>query len=174
MGADAELSEFCRLERPRLVGSLSLYTGDRQLAEDLAQETLVRACQHWTEVRLTTSRSAWAHRVAFNLAKSQFRKRAVRRRYQHLENPETTTQDADTPMQLAVRNAVAALPEPQRRAVVLRYFTDMTVFEAAGVMGCPANTVKTHTRRAIEALRVAGLIDDDTPVPGHVATGGMG
>lgn len=173
MEVDPQLAELCQLEWPRLVGSLSLYTGDPELAEDLAQETLVRVCQHWSEVRQATSRSAWTHRVAFNLAKSQFRKRAVRRRYQHLEHPEPIVHDADTPMHLAVRDAVAALPDPQRRALVLRYFTDLSVLETAAVMACPTNTVKTHTRRAIEALRAAGLVNDDTPVPGHVATGGI-
>lgn len=170
---EPQLAEFCRLEWPRLVGSLSLYTGDADLAEDLAQETLVRVCQHWSNVRDSSSRSAWAHRVAFNLAKSQFRSRAVRRRFQHIEELATVSHDPDTPDRVAVRNAVAALPEPQRRALVLRYFADLSVVDVATLMGCPTNTVKTHTRRALEALRATGLISDDMPQPGCLAAGGM-
>jgi RNA polymerase sigma-70 factor (ECF subfamily) len=64
-----------------------------------------------------------------------------------------------------------ALSEPQRRALVLRYFSDLSVREVADVMRCPSNTVKTHTRRALEALRDAGLVDDETH-PRFLATGG--
>lgn len=159
------------MEWPRLVGSLTLYTGDRELAEDLAQETLIRACGHWNEVCALATPSAWTHRVAFNLAKSQFRRMLVRRRYQHIERLELVAHDPDTPTRLAVRKAVEGLPEPQRRALVLRYFADLSVREVAALMGCPNNTVKTHTRRAIEALRDAGLVADE-PEPGFLATGG--
>src|SRR6266540_950049 len=133
---DSELAEFCRLEWPRLVGSLTLYTGERDLAEDLAQEALIRACQHWAKVREAASRSAWVHRVAFNLAKSQFRRRATLRRVQRLEIVESSTREPDAALHLAVRSAVAALPEPQRRALVLRYFSDLPVREVATLMGC--------------------------------------
>ena len=68
MEDDRALVEFCRAEWPRLVGSLSLDVGSRELAEDLAQETLVRVCAHWRRVRRADSPSGWAHRVAFNLA----------------------------------------------------------------------------------------------------------
>lgn len=164
---DPELASFCRTEWPRLVGSLALYTGDRQLAEDLTQETLIRVCQRWKTVRAATSRSAWAHRVAFNLAKSQFRRRATLRRLQRLELVEVALPTPDTALHVAVRDAVAALPEPQRRALVLRYYADLSVRDTAVVMSCPVNTVKTHTRRALEALRHAGLVaaPDDSPNP---------
>ena len=59
-----------------------------------------------------------------------------------------------------MRDAVAALPERQRRALVLRYFSDLPVVEVATMMGCPEGTVKTLTARAIAALRGAGLVDD--------------
>jgi RNA polymerase sigma-70 factor (sigma-E family) len=168
------LAEFCQREWPRLVGSLVLYTGERDLAEELAQETLIRACQHWPKVRDATSGSAWVHRVAFNLAKSQFRRRAtMRRRLQRLDTSELVARNPDTALQVAVRDALAALPEPQRRALVLRYFSDLPVQQVATLMGCPANTVKTHTRRALEALRDAGLLSDESIEPGDLAAEGM-
>ena len=55
---DPELAEFCRTEWPRLVGSIGLYLGRRDVAEDLAQEALIRVCGHWNEVRITDSPSA--------------------------------------------------------------------------------------------------------------------
>jgi RNA polymerase sigma factor (sigma-70 family) len=161
VAVDPQLAEFCRLEWARLFGSLVLYMGDRNLAEDLAQETLIRVCQHWSKVRRAASPSAWAHRVAFNLAKSQFRRQAVRRRFHRAERWELAAHNPDTSTRLAVQGALADLPEPQRRALVLRYFADLSVQQVAVFMGCPSNTVKTHTRRALESLRDAGLLADD-------------
>ena len=157
---DPPLSEFCASEWPRLVGSLALYTGDRDLAEELAQETLVRVCLHWAQVRDTASPSAWAHRVAFNLAKSQFRRRRVWDRIGRLQVSEPSGWEPDTASHLAVREAIGRLPEVQREVLVLRYFADLSVRDVSALMGCPTNTVKTHTRRALESLREAGLGSD--------------
>jgi RNA polymerase sigma-70 factor (sigma-E family) len=158
--AAPSLSEFCATEWPRLVGSLALYTGDRSLAEELAQETLIRVCLHWPQVHEADSPSAWAHRVAFNLAKSQLRRRILGRRLQRLQQlPEA--HEPDTTVRMALREALARLPNVQRQVLVLRYFADLSVRDVAGLLDCPTNTVKTHTRRALEALRRAGLGPDE-------------
>jgi RNA polymerase sigma factor (sigma-70 family) len=159
--ADPALADFCKSEWPRLVGSLSLYVGTRELAEDLAQETLLRVCRRWRTVRHADSPSAWAHRVAFNLAKSNGRREAtwrrLRPRFEVPANHHVEHNDADI---VSVRDAVTELPLPQRAAIVLRYFAGMSVREVAEVMHCPENTVKTHTRRGLESLRRLGLTDD--------------
>jgi RNA polymerase sigma-70 factor (ECF subfamily) len=165
VGEDPELAEFCRAEWPRLVGSLGLYVGDRALAEDLAQEALVRVCTHWKQVREADSPSAWAHRAAFNLAKSHHRRgrtwARIRGRAVGREAPVDT--EETTAVAVAVRAAVAALPDAQREALVLRYFADLPVHAVAVAMGCPENTVKTHTRRALDALRIRRLLESDAP-----------
>ena len=160
---DADLAAFCRAEWPRLVGSMSLYLGRRDLAEDLAQEALIRVCSRWDEVRQANSPSAWAHRVAFNLAKSHGRREATWARVRLRAVPRSGSMDADTTDALAVRTAVASLPTAQRPAVILRYFADLSIAEVAAVMECPENTVKTHVRRACARLRVSGLLDIDDP-----------
>ena len=77
---DASLDDFCRAHHRRLVGMLGLYCGDGDLADELAQEALVRLCRHWEELPTEGDAARWVNRVAFNLAKSTFRTRAVRRR----------------------------------------------------------------------------------------------
>ena len=68
----------------------------------------------------------------------------------------------DSASTLAVRAAVAALPERERRVVILRFFADLPVSEVAGVMQCPEGTVKSLTHAAITRLRAAGLeVSDD-------------
>jgi RNA polymerase sigma-70 factor (ECF subfamily) len=158
---DADLAAFCRAEWPRLVGSMSLYVGRRHVAEDLAQEALIRVCARWEEVRKAESPSAWAHRVAFNLAKSRGRREATwaRIRVRAVSRPDDLDAD-DAADALAVRAAVAALPTAQRQAVILRYFADLPIRDVAAIMECPENTVKTHVRRACARLRVSGLLED--------------
>lgn len=122
MGAPPDdLSAFCRREHPRLVGALSLYCGDPLLAQELAQETLVRVCQRWEQVRAKGSPAAWAHRVALNLAHSWYRRRAAERRaLAHHGAPQPVAPaSADD---IAVRAAVARLPHAEREVLVLRFY----------------------------------------------------
>src|SRR5581483_8077717 len=109
--APADCETFCRALGPRLVGSLLLFTGDRALAEELAQEALARAFQHWDRVGTMAAPEAWAYRVAFNLARSSFRRRAVERRAQRgaLGAGPVGFDAADPAVAVAVRAAVAAL-----------------------------------------------------------------
>jgi RNA polymerase sigma-70 factor (ECF subfamily) len=65
-----EFAAFCEAEWPRLVGALYLSTGDRALAEDLAQETLLRAFANWRRVSRLDAPGGWVHRVSLNLLRS--------------------------------------------------------------------------------------------------------
>jgi RNA polymerase sigma factor (sigma-70 family) len=158
-----DLDVFCRDLYPQLVGMIGLYCGDRDLAEEVAQEALARACRHWSRLAALDAPDHWVTRVAFNLAKSTFRSRSVRRRLLERYGPSlgkpAGISDVDTV--LAVRVAVAGLPERQRRALILRYFVDLPVADVACLMKCPEGTVKTLTRQAIEGLRHAGLEASD-------------
>jgi RNA polymerase sigma factor (sigma-70 family) len=151
----ADLAEFCKLQYPRLVGTLSLYCGDAQLAEDLAQEALTRACSRWAQVSRMASPGAWVHRVGINAANSSLRRRNLARRVQaRLESSaDAVVEPPDVAGDIALRRAVAALPAGQRSALVLRYFSDMTVVEAAEALGCTPQAVRNRTNRALENLR---------------------
>lgn len=156
--AGAEFSVCYRANFPRLLGSLILYTGDRELAMDLAQETMARAFRDWRKVSHLDA-PAWLHRVAFNLAKSAFRRRLVewrasaRLRAQR-QGPHL---DSDAGEAVAVRHAVASLPVRQKTALVLRYYADLSVNSTADVMGCAEGTVRALTSQALAALRRSGL-----------------
>lgn len=152
---EADFAAFCRAQHPRLVGALTLYTGDRDLAHDLAQEALARLWRDWRRLQDVVSLEAYAYRTAINLAKNHFRWRAVRRHHQDrvTARHEAVHLDADGADAVAVRRAVAALPPKKRLALVLRYFADRSVAQTAAVMDLPENTVKTLTRRALADLR---------------------
>ena len=154
----AELADFCRREHPLLVGALGFYVGSRDVAEDLAQETLLRACLEWETVRYHPSPHGWVMRVGFNLARSRFRRLgAARRATVRLEAAQDSVHEPEAADVLSVRRAVLALPERQRRALVLRFYAGLSVRETAEHLGCPEGTVKTLTYRAIGALRRVGL-----------------
>jgi RNA polymerase sigma-70 factor (ECF subfamily) len=156
---------LCAEIEPRLIGALTLYCGDRGVAEELAQETLVRLLDRWAQVRHLDSPAAWAHRVAINLANSRFRRlRAERRARQRLGAYAAQEHGTDVATHVAVREAVARLPRRQRTALVLRYFADLPVADVATLMECSPGTVKSLTHHAIAALRRMGLVDRDEGV----------
>jgi RNA polymerase sigma-70 factor (ECF subfamily) len=156
-----ELVALCRREHPRLVGLLGLLVGDRQLGEDLAQETLIRACRDWEKVRGLDRPGAWLHRVGVNLAMSTHRRRRVEQRsLRRLHGREHgVAYDADTATASMVRRATQQLPIDLRAVVVLRFYADLSVADTAEVLGVPEGTVKSRTRQALGQLRDSGLID---------------
>jgi RNA polymerase sigma factor (sigma-70 family) len=154
--APAELVAFCEALHPRLVGTLVVQTGDRELARECAQEALVRVCERWPEVGAMASPAGWAYRVAFNLAASRGRRRAVERRAlaRLAGRRSDLTVAAEEPSDgRPVRLAVVALPPRQRQAVALRFYADLSVEETAAAMGCAPGTVKSLTAQAVAALR---------------------
>jgi len=151
---------FCRREHHRVVGMLGLYCGDGDLAEELAQEAMARLWRHWSTFPTDLDAARWLTRVALNLAKSSFRSRASRgrilERYGH-SLLQRESRPIDGAGAIAVRAAVARLPERQRKVVILRYFCDLPVAEVADVLGCPEGTVKSLTSQAVAGLRHSGL-----------------
>ncbi len=155
---DAE--SWCRSVYPRLVAAMSLHCGTLEDAEDLAQETLSRAWERWSTVSVHPTPESWAFRTAFNLANSRWRRRRIERRAQAqlASDGEHATQMGA--VDLEVRRAVAGLPARQREVVVLRFFLDQSVADAASAMECAPGTVKALTHQAITNLRRAGLAAD--------------
>jgi RNA polymerase sigma-70 factor (sigma-E family) len=152
--ASPECEDFLRALHPRLVGGLTLHCGDAALAEELAQEALARVWSRWDQVREHPAPQAWAWRVALNLSASWFRRRAAERRAASRVGPAPTeAPNPDAADRMAVRAAVATLPARQRAVLVLRYFDDLTVADAATALGCAQGTVKSLTHQAIAALR---------------------
>lgn len=158
-----DFDDFCSAEFPRLIGTLTLFCGDQGVAEELAQETLVRAYQHWKRVQRLDNPGAWANRVAINLATSYFRrKRAERRAHERLQQTARGDQLVDEPeagRATELRSALARLPKKQRAALILRHYVGLSVAEVAHHMNCPEGTVKRLTHDAIRSLRNSPALD---------------
>lgn len=150
---DPAFAEVCRREHLRLVGLLALYTGDRAVGEDLAQEALARLHHHWPRVRTMASPHAWLSTVGINLARSWWRRRYAEQRANRYHSATRAAAGPEAAEVLAVRDAVSALPPRQRAALVLRYYGDLSVAETAQALGCAEGTVKSLTHKAIATLR---------------------
>ena len=151
--APADLTAFIQREHPRLVRAVHLLLDDHAVAEEVAQEALLRAASRWEHLVTLQSPGGWAHRVAINLATSQLRRRRIERRARGRLAREEVAPPADTATTMAVRAALQELPEPQRRVLVLRHVLDWTSAEIAGLDGITDVAVRQRLLRARTALR---------------------
>ena len=149
------MTEFCRSIYPRLVGALSLYTNDREVAQELSQDCLVRVCRDWRKVERMPNPEGWALRVAMNLANSLYRRKAAERRarakVQARSSPITSPQDWTTGIDL--RKALGAVPSRQRTVLIMRFYADMSFTDIARALDVPEPTVKSLARRGLGKLR---------------------
>src|SRR5690606_719537 len=138
-------AEHCTSVRDRLVGALTLATGDRGIGEELAQEALVRTWQRWDEVSRLGDPAAWTFRVGLNLASSWHRRKAAELRANRRGRSLVTHQDGPSADALALRAAVADLPTRQRATIVARFYLGLDVRGTAALLGCAPGTVKSST-----------------------------
>jgi RNA polymerase sigma-70 factor (sigma-E family) len=159
---DLSVGAYCERMWPRLVGGIALHCGERFVAEEIAQEALLRLWQRWEAVSAAGSPDGWVWTVAFNLSRTRHRRRrAERRANARIGERAGSVDDPATADALAVRGAVANLPERQRMAVVLRYFAGLSTREIASTMRCAEGTVGAHLHKALASLRET-LGDDIT------------
>lgn len=135
---------------------LRLTTGNRAMAEDIVQETLVRAWHH-PEARTPDGQwsRGWLFTVARRIAIDHIR--AGRGRTTELLDERiedhAVTGDIDRLIdRREVRDAVARLPERLRGALIEIYFQERSVAEAAEALAVPEGTVKSRTFYALKAL----------------------
>lgn len=155
-----DLDRFVAELLPRLVGTLTLYCGDQDVAEELTQEALTRICRDWERVRTMASPEAWTHRVAINLAHSHYRRRAAGWRARRRAQARAGAGQAlpDTADAVAVRDALQALPARHRTVLVLRYYADLSIAELATALDISESAAKSRSHRATNALRA--MLDD--------------
>jgi RNA polymerase sigma-70 factor (sigma-E family) len=146
-----ELEEFCRREYTGLVRTLSLYCGDRETAEDLAQETLARVWRRWDRVVVLDRPELWARRVALNLANSWFRRQRLILRFPPMRPAHDGSDRLESDAEFA--RAVAGLPARQRAVLILRFYEDRSIAETAGLMGVREGTVRALSHQALTRIR---------------------
>jgi RNA polymerase sigma-70 factor (ECF subfamily) len=137
----------------------ALLRGDREAADDLVQDALVRALSHWNLRRNQENLRGWLYTILYNQFLSD--QHRVRRRGPH----DALTQETELPgidggqhsvlQHRDLLRAFAALPEEQRAALLLVGVEDLSYQEAARVLGVPIGTVMSRLSRGRERLRRA-------------------
>jgi RNA polymerase sigma-70 factor (sigma-E family) len=159
--ADAEFSEFMHGCWPRLVRLGYGLTGDRGLAEDLAQTALAKAYASWPRVARAGNPDAYVRKIVVNASRDGFRKRRVSELLTD-SLPEVGTCDAAAlDQRSALLAALMKLPAGQRAVVVLRYWLDLTETETAAAVGCTVGNVKSQASRALAKLRLSTDLTDE-------------
>ncbi|MEO8469935.1 MAG: RNA polymerase sigma factor [Chloroflexota bacterium] len=135
-------------------------TGDRQAAEEILQDTFLRAHRHRHSLRTDVSPVPWLHRVALNLCYSRLGRRKLP------TNPidETSQQIRDgspgpadraerEEMRQSIHASIAALPAKHQSVVVLYYLNGMSLQETSAALGIALGTVKSRLHYALVGLR---------------------
>lgn len=150
------VTEIYTAHYKQLVRLAVMLVHDLQTAEEVVQDAF--EAMHLAERRLRDSRKALAYlrQVIVNRSRSELRHRKVVE--MHAPKPAPDEQSAEHAAlalleRSAVTSALRALPERQREAIVLRYYGDFSEADVAKAMGISKGAVKSHTARAIAALK---------------------
>jgi RNA polymerase sigma-70 factor (sigma-E family) len=157
-GGREDFEAFVVARYAALLRTAYLLTGDHHDAEDLLQQTLVKAVGAWK--RVTGDPEPYVRTILVRENVSRWR----RRRWRELTTdvvPEGAIPDQDADERLALHRALGVLAPRQRAVIVLRYYEDLTEAQTADALGISVGTVKSQTRDALRRLReqVPGLAD---------------
>jgi RNA polymerase sigma-70 factor (sigma-E family) len=151
------LEELYLRHAPEAVRLAYLLTRDAALAEDVVHDAFVRVVGRFAHVRDPGSFHVYFRRTVVNLCTSHHRHDRVARA--HLERERAmlartepaTAPDVETRDEL--RTALAALPDRQRAAVVLRFYVDLSEEQTAAALGCSVPAARSLVHRAMKELR---------------------
>jgi RNA polymerase sigma-70 factor (sigma-E family) len=147
---------YARSRQEALRRSAYLLCRDAHQADDLVQTTLTRLFLRWRRIRGADNPDAYAHTVLVRVFLDEQR-RGWWRVLLPGRLPDQPLPDAaaHSDTRLLVRQALHRLTPRQRAVLVLRFYQDLPVEQAAEALGCTTGTVKSQTNRALAALRRA-------------------
>jgi RNA polymerase sigma-70 factor (sigma-E family) len=146
--------EYVRTHSVALVRAAYLLTGDRQLAEDLAQTALAKVSLRWDAVASRGDPNAYVRKVMLRTAIGWRRRRWTGER-STARLPEASVLDATALVDVReqLRTALLHLPPRQRAVVVLRFYEDLSEVATAAILGCSVGAVKSQSAKGLAKLR---------------------
>ena len=146
-----------------LVRLAAFLVRDNATAEEVVQDSFVAMHGAWRRLRDTDKALSYLRQSVVNRSRSVLRHRVVVDKNTPKPPPDMPSAEHGAIIQLersAVVSALRGLPERQREALVLRYYGDLSEAQIASVMGISRGAVKSHTARAMSALRT--VLERDT------------
>jgi RNA polymerase sigma-70 factor (ECF subfamily) len=156
-GERKAFSELVTRHQRTLLRMILRLTREQSIAEDVVQESFIKAYQKIELFEGRSSFKSWLFQIALNTARNRFRDKT-----HELVNIDDTYLGVDAGAESGlvqadiknkVREEIDKLPEKQRIALTLRIFEDMSFKEIAVIMGCPYDTAKANYRHALLKLR---------------------
>ena len=148
----------------QLVRLALLLVHDLQTAEEVVQDAFEAMHQAWRRLRDSEKALSYLKQSVVNRSRSVLRHRKVVDLHAPKPAPDEPSAEHAVLALLersAVVSALRALPERQREAIVLRYYADLTEADIAKAMGISRGAVKSHTARAMAALK--STLERETP-----------
>jgi RNA polymerase sigma-70 factor (ECF subfamily) len=152
-GHPDDFRHLVRRYQPVLLAHLAGKLGNRDRAEEAAQETLVRAYFKMDKLRKPESFFAWLLGIADLVAKEQQRKESIRRRRESARASAEEAPEPELSQDFSLEAAITALPEAYRTVILLRYYGGLSCTGVAGQLDMPLGTVTKTLSRAYALLR---------------------
>ena len=162
----------------RIISVAIKFVKDPHIAEDIAQESFIKAYNSLQSFREESAFFTWLYRIAVNTAKNYLTSK--KRKNEYLESEVFSSEEAskevfdipggDSPEEILAANklrdtifeSLSNLPEDIRTAITLREFEGLSYEEISGVTGCPIGTVRSRIFRGRQVIqeKIAPLIHD--------------
>ena len=156
--ADLAVIELYTLQYKALVRLAAMLVRDTSTAEEVVQDAFIAMHDGWHRLKDAEKALAYLRQAVVNRSRSVLRHRMVVEKNAPKPAPDMPSAEHGA-MALLERSAVIAalrdLPERQREALVLRYYADLSEAQIAAAMRISRGAVKSHTSRAMAALRAA-------------------
>lgn len=127
--------------------------GNKELSDDLAQETFLKAYTHLTAFRNLSNFSTWLYRIAYNVFYDYLRQqRPTAELLEETDTPADYSGESGPNVQMDLYTALGRLKEEERTCITLFYMEDLPLNKIAAITGMTVGTVKSHLFRGKHKL----------------------
>jgi RNA polymerase sigma-70 factor (sigma-E family) len=152
---DTEFTEFVAARMSALRRIAYLLCQDWHRADDLVQVAITRLYANWHRASVMDHTEAYVRTILVREYLSERRSGWARRVSLDGTVPDLAGAQPDRDAALDMHAALAGLPPRQRATIVLRFYCDLTVDQAANVLGCTSGTIKSQTAKGLAGLKKA-------------------
>jgi RNA polymerase sigma-70 factor (sigma-E family) len=152
-GRDVDFTEFVESSVPALRRLAYMLCHDWHSADDLVQATVTRLYVRWAKAAAADNLEAYVRTMLFREFLHERRTSWARHVRLTGELPPGPAAAPDHDSAMDIEAAIRGLPPRQRAVLVLRFHCDLSVEQAAAMLGCSQGNIKSQTARALAALR---------------------
>lgn len=161
-------SELVARSIGRLTAVARMILRDEHRAQDAVQDTLIEAWRSLPGLRDADRFDAWLHRLLVRAchrrARREWRRAVVELRLTPADEPVIANAERALEMRDRLERGLSRLTPELRTVLVLAYYVDLPMADAAQVIGIPLGTMKSRLNRATQALRAAIDADERQPI----------